>query len=166
MIEIGDEHLARIRAHGERDYPYECCGLLIGRFDNDERKLVVETYPISNAREEAAKRNRFLIRPDELMRGEKYAREKKLDVVGFYHSHPDDRAIPSQYDLNHAWPTYSYIVVSVMEARAGELRSWEMEADRSQFNEEEISPLPMGEGLGGEGLGAKCGKENHLFNSY
>src|SRR5947208_16073834 len=101
MLEITEQHLIEIRQHGERDYPYECCGLLIGRFDSDS-KVVVETYAISNAREEEAKRNRFLIRPDELMCGETYAREKGLDVVGFYHSHPDDRAVPSRYDLELA----------------------------------------------------------------
>ena len=112
---------------------------MIGRFAEDGRKVVAEVYPISNAREEEAKRNRFLIRPEELMRGERYARERKLDVVGFYHSHPDHPAAPSQYDLEHAWPTYSYIIVSVSAGRAGDLRSWEMEADRSRFSEEEIS---------------------------
>ena len=130
-----------MRAHGERDYPFECCGLMLGRFA-DGRKQVVETYPISNAREEEAKRNRFLIRPEELMRGEKYAREKGLEVVGFYHSHPDDRAVPSQYDLEHAWPTYSYIVVSVENGRAVDLRSWEMESDRSRFYEEAVTVPP------------------------
>src|SRR6266702_6917589 len=117
--------------HGERDYPYECCGLLIGRFETSGQKIVSETYAISNAREEAAKRNRFLIRPEELMRGEKRAREKGLDVVGFYHSHPDDVAVPSQYDLEHAWPTYSYVVVAVKKGHGADLRSWEMESDRS-----------------------------------
>jgi proteasome lid subunit RPN8/RPN11 len=150
MIALTAPHLDEIRQHGERDYPFECCGLMLGRFV-DGSKQVVETYPISNAREEEAKRNRFLIRPEELMRGEKYAREKALDVVGFYHSHPDDRAVPSQYDLEHAWPTYSYIVVAVENSKATDLRSWEMEADRSRFNEEEILPLPLGEGRG-EGL--------------
>ena len=139
MIELTEEQLAGIRQHGERDYPFECCGLMLGRFESDGRKIVAETYPISNAREEEAKRNRFLIRPEELMRGEKYAREKHLDVVGFYHSHPDERAVPSKYDLEHAWPTYSYIVVSVEKGRAVDLRSWEMEPDRSRFNEEEIA---------------------------
>ena len=138
MIEIGARHLTSIRRHGERDYPFECCGLMLGRFENDARKLVVEIYPISNAREEEAKRNRFLIRPEELLRGEKYAREKGFDVIGFYHSHPDDRGVPSQYDLEHAWPTYSYVVVAVVKGSAGELRSWEMESDRSRFNEEEV----------------------------
>lgn len=138
MIVLDNEQLAQMHAHGERDYPYECCGLMLGRFE-DGRKQVVETYAISNAREEESKRNRFLIRPEELMRGEKYARDKGLDVVGFYHSHPDDLAVPSPYDLEHAWPTYSYIVMSVEKGRAVDLRSWEMESDRSRFNEEVIN---------------------------
>ena len=138
MITLEERHITEIRQHGERDYPFECCGLMLGRFEKEGRKIVIETYSISNARAEEAKRNRFLIRPEELMRGEKYAREQGLDVVGFYHSHPDDVAVPSQYDLEHAWPTYSYVVVAVDKGRAADLRSWEMESDRSQFNEEQI----------------------------
>lgn len=137
MISLTVNQQDEIRRHGERDYPFECCGLMLGRFDQGH-KVVVETYPISNAREEEAKRNRFLIRPEELLGGEKYAREKGLEVVGFYHSHPDDRAVPSQYDLEHAWPTYSYVVTSIENGQAVALRSWEMESDRSRFNEEEI----------------------------
>ena len=139
MISIDEQQRSEIRAHSEGDYPYECCGLMLGRFEADGKKTVSMTYPISNAREEETKRNRFLIRPEELMRGEEYAREKGLDVVGFYHSHPDDRAVPSQYDLEHAWPTYSYVVASVEQGRAADLRSWEMKSDRSAFNEEEMS---------------------------
>jgi len=137
MTELEEQQLTEMREHAQRDYPFECCGLMLGRFA-EGRKVVVQTYPISNAREEEAKRNRFLIRPEELRRGEKYARENGFDVVGFYHSHPDDRAVPSQYDLEHAWPTYSYIVVSVEKGQAVDLRSWEMESDRSRFNEEGI----------------------------
>ncbi len=139
MILLNQEHLLEIHKHGERDYPYECCGLLIGRFEKDGSKITLETYPISNAREEQAKRNRFLIRPEELMRGERHASELGLEVIGFYHSHPDEAAVPSKYDLDHAWPTYSYIVVSIRGGQAESLRSWEMQADRSQFNEEEIN---------------------------
>ena len=138
MIQLREANRLEIAAHAERDYPYECCGLLLGSFGADGTKLVAETYPISNAREEEAKRNRFLIRPEELMRGEKYAARKELEVLGFYHSHPDHPAVPSQYDLEHAWPVYSYMVVSVRAAQAEDLRSWEMEFDRSRFNEEEI----------------------------
>jgi proteasome lid subunit RPN8/RPN11 len=137
MIAIGEKQLTEIREHCVRDYPYECCGLLLGRYD-EGRKFVSETYPISNAREESAKRNRFLIMPDELLRGERYAREHDLEVVGFYHSHPDSPAVPSQYDLEHAWPTYSYIIVSTSANEARDLFSWEQEPDRSRFNQEEI----------------------------
>lgn len=137
MITLTEQLLDEIRAHGVRDYPYECCGLLLGRYESDG-KVVSETYPISNAREESAKRNRFLIEPAELMRGERYAREHGVEVVGFYHSHPDSPAKPSQYDLDHAWPTYSYIIVSTSAGEAKDLFSWEQEPDRSKFNPEEI----------------------------
>ena len=137
MIKVPKQQLDEIREHGVRDYPYECCGLLLGRFDEDG-KTVKETFPISNAREESAKRNRFLITPEELMRGERYARSRDLEVVGFYHSHPDSPAVPSKYDLDHAWPAYSYIIVSTAEGQSTDLFSWEQEADRSRFNEEKI----------------------------
>jgi proteasome lid subunit RPN8/RPN11 len=137
MITVSEHLLDEIRAHGVRDYPYECCGLLLGRY-TAEGKIVSETYPISNAREESAKRNRFLIEPMELMRGERYAREHDVEVVGFYHSHPDSPAVPSQYDLEHAWPTYSYIIVSTSAGQATDLFSWEQELDRSRFNQEEL----------------------------
>ena len=139
MITLEEERLREIRRHGVTDYPYECCGLLLGRFEKDGGKVVLETYPISNAREESAKRNRFLIQPEELLKGERYARSRKLEVVGFYHSHPDSPAVPSQYDLEHAWPTYSYIIVKTVESEALDLFSWEQRPDRSQFDPEEIT---------------------------
>ena len=138
MITLEETRLDEIRRHGVADYPYECCGLLLGRYETDGKKVVLETYPISNAREESAKRNRFLIQPEELLKGEKYARSRKLEVVGFYHSHPDSPAVPSQYDLEHAWPTYSYIIVKTVESKALDLFSWEQRPDRSQFDSEEI----------------------------
>jgi len=138
MIQLTTAHHEEIAAHGERDYPYECCGLLLGSFADGGSKTIAELYPISNAREEQAKRNRFLIRPEELLQGEQYALKRGLEVVGFYHSHPDHPAVPSQYDLDHAWPRYSYIVVAVSAGVARDLRSWEMEPDRSKFTEEEI----------------------------
>ncbi|HEX5603478.1 MAG TPA: M67 family metallopeptidase [Pyrinomonadaceae bacterium] len=137
MITITETLFDEIRAHGVKDYPYECCGLLLGRYGADG-KVVTETYPISNAREESAKRNRFLIEPVELMRGERYARDHDLEVVGFYHSHPDSTAVPSQYDLEHAWPSYSYIIVKTLANETTDLFSWEQEPDRSKFNPEEI----------------------------
>jgi len=72
------------------------------------------------------------------MKGERYARTKELEVVGFYHSHPESPAVPSQYDLEHAWPTYSYLIVSVKSEKAGDLFSWEQEPDRSKFTREDL----------------------------
>ena len=112
--------------------------VVAGSISKRMARLLTETYPISNAREESAKRNRFLIKPEELMQGERYARAKDLEVVGFYHSHPDSPAVPSQYDLEHAWPTYSYIIVSTSADKANDLFSWEQETDRSRFNQEEL----------------------------
>ena len=137
MILLTQKVISEIAEHAERDYPYECGGMLIGRFD-DDRKTVTEIVPLENAREEEARHNRVLILPKDVLRAEKYAREQKLDVVGYYHSHPDDHAIPSQYDLDHALPVWSYVIASVMEGAAVDVRSWEMENDRSKFNEEEI----------------------------
>jgi len=138
MLQLTVEQQSAIAAHGERDYPYECCGLLLGRFESESMKVCAELFPISNAREETAKRNRFLIRPEELLRGEQRAAAKGFDIIGFYHSHPDHPAVPSAYDLEHAWPVYSYIVVAIKSGNTQELRSWEMQADRTRFAEEEI----------------------------
>ena len=138
MIEIGRDQLDAIRRHGESDYPHECCGLLIGTFDAGGKKVAKEIYPIVNAREDAAKPNRFLIAPEDLMRGEKHARARGCDVLGFYHSHPDHPAVPSAFDLEHAWPVYSYVIVSVRSGRSEDLLSWELRSDRSSFDAEDF----------------------------
>lgn len=137
MIELSNEHKKLIEAHGEATYPYECGGMLIGHFNADGSKTVVETFPLENSSTED-QRNRVLILPKDVMRAERHARSLKLDVVGYYHSHPDDTAIPSQYDLDHALPVWTYIIVSVREGSAVDFRSWLMEDDRSKFNAEEF----------------------------
>jgi len=142
MITIGIRELDAIRRHGEQDYPHECCGLLIGTFDAAGKKVADEIYPIVNSREEAAKRNRFLIAPEDLMRGEKHARASRRDVVGFYHSHPDHPAVPSAFDLEHAWPVYSYVIVAVKDGKAEELLSFELRSDRARFDAEELLKGP------------------------
>ncbi len=142
MIEIEPSQLAAIKQHAEQEYPHECCGLLIGRIEDDGRtRVVVETLPVSNAWEEDdERRRRMTITPKDYMQAERRFSARGLGVVGNYHSHPDHRAVPSQFDLEHLapWTTMSYIVVSVSSTGACELRSWELSADRSHFNEEEI----------------------------
>ena len=138
MIYLLQKHLSQIAEHGERDYPHECGGLLIGRFDSENGKTVDELLPMKNSSPVETRHNRVLILPQDLLRAEKYARSRGLDVVGYYHSHPDDRAVPSQFDLEHALPVWSYIIVSIRAGKVAELRSWELQANRARFNEEEI----------------------------
>lgn len=138
MLVLKKEHIEAIKKHGERDYPHECGGLLVGNLSADGQKTIVELMPMENALEESARHNRVLILPKDLMRAERYAREKKLDVVGYYHSHPDHPAVPSQFDLDHALPVWSYIIVSIQKGKATDVFSWQMENDRSKFNKEEM----------------------------
>jgi proteasome lid subunit RPN8/RPN11 len=138
MIKIGKVNIDEINKYSEAEYPDECCGILLGKLEVDKSKTVYSLLPVSNAREEKDKHNRFLITPDELMRAEFHARKNKLDVLGFYHSHPDHPAAPSGFDLEHAWPFYSYIIVSVAKGKAEDFTSWELENDRTKFNSEPI----------------------------
>jgi proteasome lid subunit RPN8/RPN11 len=138
MITVTEKHLEEIKAHGEATYPYECGGMLIGTLGADGSKKVHETFPLENSSPEDQK-NRVLILPKDVLRAERYARSQKLEVIGYYHSHPEDRAVPSQYDLDHALPVWSYIITSVIGGKAVDVRSWVMENDRSKFNEEELN---------------------------
>ncbi len=137
MIYLTEEHIKQIEAHGEKTYPHECGGMIIGRFETD-KKTVVELLPMENAMAEGEQHNRVLILPKDVLKAERYARSQKLDVIGYYHSHPDCPAIPSQFDLDHALPVWTYIIVSVEDKKAVDVRAWEMENNRSKFNEEEI----------------------------
>ena len=139
-IQLTTEHDAAIRSHGEEIFPNECCGFVLGRFNGDGRETV-ELRPVVNAFEDDEKHHRFSIDPRDFMLAEKDARAKGLDIVGFYHSHPDHPARPSQYDIDHAWPVYSYIIVSVLEGKADAMTSWILKEDRSAFNPEPIQIL-------------------------
>jgi len=138
MLNLFSEHEKIIRAEGENAYPNECCGILIGEVDGSGVKTVKYTEAIRNAREDGEQYHRFLITPEEMMQAERNARKRKQDVIGFYHSHPDHPAMPSDYDKEHALPFYSYIIVSVMQGKSKELTSWELTADRKKFESENI----------------------------
>ena len=142
MIRLGAGLYEEIVRHAEEEYPRECCGLLVGRIEDGGRTRVVElTHPVENTFEDEGEHyHRMAINPLDYARAERTHAARGLGVVGNYHSHPDHPAVPSRFDLEHLapWPTMSYIVVSVVEGRAGEVRSWELEPDRSRFNEEEV----------------------------
>ena len=99
--------------------------------------VVHEVFALPNTTEEGPRR-RFLIRPDDYRAAEKRARESGLELLGFYHSHPDHPARPSQYDLDHAWPSFSYVIVSVIGGEDQLLTSWRLRNDRATFDEENV----------------------------
>jgi proteasome lid subunit RPN8/RPN11 len=121
-----------ISRHGERTYPDECCGALIGR-----DRTVLEVVALPNVTDEGPRR-RFRIQPADYLAAERRARELRGDLLGFYHSHPDAEARPSQYDLDHAWPNLSYIITSVRDGAAANTTSWRLVDDRSRFEEEPL----------------------------
>jgi proteasome lid subunit RPN8/RPN11 len=137
-LRLATEHSRAIREHGEAGYPHEVCGLLLGRTGEDGVPRVAEVYPLENEREES-RHNRYVVSGQSMFRAERHAAKAGLDVLGYYHSHPNAPARPSGYDLDHAtWPGISYPIVSVVEGRAVDLKSWTLADDRSEFVEEEI----------------------------
>ena len=118
-----------IRRHGTETYPNECCGALVGRGGD-----VQHAVQLPNTTEEGPRR-RFLVRPADYMEVEGAARRLGGDLLGFYHSHPDAPARPSQYDLDHAWPTFWYVIVAVEQGTPAAMTVWQLRDDRSQFDE-------------------------------
>jgi proteasome lid subunit RPN8/RPN11 len=141
-----------MQTHAESTYPEECCGLLLGHLRGDVKTLV-EVLPTQNswgdegvddfqaiessAQRKSSKRNRFSIAPKVMLQAQKDARDRNLDIIGIFHSHPDHPAVPSEFDRAIAWQQYSYIIVSVQQGKACDLKSWSLN-DEHQFQPEEI----------------------------
>ena len=149
---ISAELAGKIREHGVETYPYECCGALLGR-DNDLidvkgsearggifSRCVRSLFPLVNRRDDSP-RNRFSVTADDVLQAEKAARAQGLEVIGWYHSHPDHQAKPSDFDRDHAWPWYSYIIVSVHAGVPQDMTSWQLKDDRSGYVEEKIETV-------------------------
>jgi proteasome lid subunit RPN8/RPN11 len=150
VLVLSDSVDRAIRRHGQETYPHECCGALVGSGDR-----VIDVVQLPNTTEEGPRR-RFLVRPSDYKLAERRAGELGAELLGFYHSHPDHPSRPSQYDLDHAWPTFAYIIISVVDgdaalpgrsaaaghvptrdngAKAGHLTVWYLKDDRSSFEE-------------------------------
>jgi len=134
-LKISEDLAARIRAHGVETYPHECCGAILGSDDTD--RVVRDLMPLQNRRDDSP-RNRFEVTPDDVRLAEKTAREKKPDLIGWYHSHPDAPARPSEYDREHAWPWYSYIIVSIQKGAPHDMNSYRLQDDRASYDPEPI----------------------------
>ena len=171
VLKLQTEHLAAIRDHAAADYPAECCGILLGQADG-ESKEVAETLPLPNLRRDQERAqefvplrdpgreselNRYLIDPRQQLEAEKQARARGLAAIGYYHSHPDHPARPSEYDREHAWPWYSYVIVSVAAGRAQEVQSWVLADDRSRFEPERLELCDRSRAEAALGVGERSG---------
>ncbi len=133
MLMLQSEADMDIRRHGRESYPEECCGALIGRDGS-----VVEAMRLQNLMGEEARRH-FLVGPVEYQVAEKRAIEMGGKLMGFYHSHPDHPARPSQNDLEQAWPTFLYVILAVQNGKPGTMTSWRLREDRSAFEEQTVA---------------------------
>jgi proteasome lid subunit RPN8/RPN11 len=137
MLEIPSQVLTDINQHGEKAYPEEGAGLLLGYIEADER-IVERIFPLTNSREDAARHNRYLITAQDMLKAEDEALRLGLDVIGVFHSHPDHPDEPSEFDREWALPWFSYLITSVRSGRSVSRRSWRLSDDRSLFWEENI----------------------------
>lgn len=151
ILKLSTEHLAAIRAHAESTYPDECCGLLLGKLSQNSKTLVEviateNAWSVQAAKSFSAvdaiepgfnKRHHYTIAPEVMLKAQREARDRQLDIIGIYHSHPDHPATPSEFDRVYAWYQYSYIIVSVPQGKAGTLKSWSLDHNH-QFQPEEI----------------------------
>lgn len=136
MLEIPADILQQIYADGERAYPEEGAGFLLGKPGDVRQVQAILCLP--NAQEEAARHSRYLITPQDMLAGEREAEKTGLEILGVFHSHPDHPNRPSEYDLAWAMPWFSYLITSVHDGKALDSRSWLLRDDRSGFDEEKI----------------------------
>ena len=137
MLIVNSDIAQSIRDYGARDYPNETCGAMLG-VDGADGREVRALFPLTNRRDDSP-RNRFSITADDFRAAERAAKDQGLELVGWYHSHPDHPARPSDYDREHAWPWDSYVIVSVAAGEPREMASWQLAGDRSAFHPEEIA---------------------------
>jgi proteasome lid subunit RPN8/RPN11 len=126
MLKLPKNVYATLRRHGEETYPHECCGVLLGRFEDGGNKIVSNAVRCGNTRDDSP-HNRYHIDPRELVRIQREGRERSEEIVGFYHSHPDHPARWSQTDLSEAhWFGCSYVITSVEKGQAVTTTSFEL----------------------------------------
>lgn len=130
MLKISNGLLAQIKAHGERTFPNECCGIVFGTYEEagvdglHSVKVATELLPIDNQFEGDEQYHRFLITEEQMLHAELSARKRGLDIVGIYHSHPDCASVASEYDRSHSVPVYSFLITSVMAGKAVDVQNW------------------------------------------
>lgn len=143
MIRIEKEAWADMVRHAERAYPNECCGAMLGQQDGGTA-AVLRAAPIENSYD-GSQRNRYEIKPDDLLEADRQARRQGLDLIGVYHSHPDCDAYFSETDLKDSCPWYSFVVLSVRRGRFDRATSWRPNLDQTLAEPEDLSYPDMDE---------------------
>jgi proteasome lid subunit RPN8/RPN11 len=141
QLVLTESQVRQIEEEGVQTYPNECCGIMIGRDMSDgacTRRIVERLEPMQNVFDPEQQRRRFAVDPLALMRAEKSAAEAGQLVLGFYHSHPDHPARPSEYDREHAWPFYSYVIVSIAQGQPVDMTSWVLDEESRSFTRQDI----------------------------
>jgi proteasome lid subunit RPN8/RPN11 len=135
------DQVRQIEEEGARTYPNECCGIMIGHDVSDgacTRRIVERLVPMSNVWDAAEQKRRFAIDPLALMKAEKSAADHGQVVIGFYHSHPDHPARPSETDRQFGWPFYSYVIVSIAQGKPADMTSWLLDEQTESFVKQDI----------------------------
>lgn len=145
MLVLSTAHLLKIEKYARAAYPEECCGVLAGSFDGYVRR-VTAIYRTTNAAPRGT-RDSYEIEPRALHRVMRQIREARLQLLGFYHSHPDSAPTPSAADAQKAWPSYSYVIVSVMGGDPVAVRSWRWSIEARGFEQEPVQVAALGPGI-------------------
>ena len=137
MIRIEPEAWQQMVAHARSAYPQECCGAMLGTVNGDGKRVSI-ALPLENAYQ-GARESRYELRPEDLLRADKEARSRKMDLVGIYHSHPDCDAYFSETDLKNSCPWYSFVVLSMRNGAFDHANSWLPDAEQTKAEREELS---------------------------
>jgi proteasome lid subunit RPN8/RPN11 len=145
MIVIEPAAMDRINVHAFIIYPDECCGFLFGTEEADGTRTITTIREVLNAKA-GDKKRRFEIAPKDYLQAEQFALDNELLLLGIYHSHPNHPAVPSEHDRVAAQPYFSYVIISVMQGKTGQVRSWRLN-ETSHFEEESFSPVHLNQSI-------------------
>jgi proteasome lid subunit RPN8/RPN11 len=143
-LQLPESFARQIEREAQKTYPDECCGILYGRdirSDAGVRRVVGRIERVGNEFEASERRRRFLITPDVMLRAQQEADRRGEEILGFYHSHPDAPARPSEFDREHAWGFYSYVIVSIAKGEAVDMTSWVLDDATRRFERQDIEEV-------------------------
>lgn len=143
-LELSESFARQIEREAQAAYPDECCGILYGRdlrSSSTVRRVVGRIESVGNEFDESERRRRFLITPDVMMRAQTEADRRGEEILGFYHSHPDAPAKPSEFDREHAWGFYSYVIISLAKGEPVDMTSWVLDEATRRFERQDIEEV-------------------------